>query len=257
MRKVTLYEIETKEIQAIFSDDGFRIDIEGGESLILRGVIRDIPEEIRSPAMAADMPSSPAPMEDRPKRKYRRRAGPKRTRKTKAAKRSAKRQGKYPCKYGCGESFANRYAAAAHSRYKHPVKQKISKAWHKGKAAAGRKRMSAVKPEQWPYPCDYCERRFKKAAGKGRHEKSAHPEKFRSGGEDKVASEDKKKFTPRQKRAYHGGKAGEPYCSTCDLTFTNNFALEDHQIDKHGMKIVRSGAMAAGSLAASRGATHD
>jgi len=40
MRKVTLYEIETKEIRAIFSDDGFRIDIEGGESLILRGLIR-------------------------------------------------------------------------------------------------------------------------------------------------------------------------------------------------------------------------
>jgi len=248
MRKVTLYEIETKEILAIFSDDGFRIDIEGGESLILRGLVRDIPEELRAPAPAA---------EERPKRKYRRRAGPKRARKTKAGKRSAKRPGKYLCKYGCGESFANRFAASAHSRWKHPDKPKISKAWHKGKAAAGRKRMSAVKPEQRPYPGDHCDRRFKKPAGKGRHERSAHPEKFKGDDKEKVQSDGKKKFTPRQKLVYHGGKAGEPYCSACGLTFNNNFQLEDHQIDKHGMKIIRSGAMAAGSLAASRGATHD
>jgi len=248
MRKVTLYEIETKEILAIFSDDGFRIDIEGGESLILRGLVRDIPEELRAPAPAA---------EERPKRKYRRRAGPKRARKTKAGKRSAKRPGKYLCKYGCGESFANRFAASAHSRWKHPDKPKISKAWHKGKAAAGRKQKFAVNPEQLPYPCGHCARRFKMVAGKGRHEKSAHPEKFRSGGEDKIASEDKKKFTPRQRRAYHGGNAGEPYCSTCDLIFKSYSELEAHQVDKHGMKIIRSGAMAAGSLAASRGATHD
>lgn len=255
MRKVTLYEIETKEIQAIFSDDGFRLDIEGCQSIILRGLIRDFPEEMRAPAPAADMPSSPAPMVDRPKRKYRRRAGPKRARKTKAAKRSAKPQRKYPCKHGCGESFDNRYAAAVHCRFKHPDKPKISKALRKGKAASEGKRMSMMNPEQVPYPCRFCDRRFKKAAGKGRHEHSAHPEKFRSGGEDKVASDGKKKFTPRQERAFHGGKAGEPYCASCDRSFESKSDLEAHQVDKHGMKII-SGAAAATSLAASRGAVH-